>query len=64
MLSEVTSLDTEVYVLLWQHVRGLQKEQTLHFADDLGEMGMDSRLLLIVRELPGVSSAREQPLCV
>lgn len=55
MLSEVTGLDTEVYVLPWQHVRSLQQEKTLLFADDLGEMGEDSRPLLIVRDLMGPS---------
>lgn len=41
VLSGAAGLDAEVYVLPWQHVKSLQGEQTLHFADDLGEMGAD-----------------------
>lgn len=55
MFSEVTHPDTEVHVLPWQHVKSLQEEQILRFADDLGEMAVDGRLLLIVRGLMGPS---------
>lgn len=55
MLSGVAGLDTEVYVLPWQHVKSLQGEKTLHFADDPGEMRADCRLLFIIRDLMGSS---------
>lgn len=53
--SGAVGLDTEVDVLPWQHVKNLQGEQTLSFADDLGEMGADCRLLFIITDLVGPS---------
>lgn len=55
VLSGAAGLDIELHVLSWQHLKSLQGEQTLHFADDLREMGADCRLLFIIRDLVGLS---------